>query len=340
MPKENQALRRVAILVASLDMQTADALLAQMPGEQADLVRQTILELGDVDPAEEREVIDDFFRNGPPASKQGLGGSEFDRQASRRPARATAPTTTPAPAPMRPSIPSMRDDEPFTFLHEADNEKLTLLLLDERPQTIALVVSHLPEDRAVVVLGNLPAAIQAEVIRRWVDLEDADPEILREVGRGLQSRITSQAIDDDRHTLGLARVGRILAAAAPRLKHQILTNLEAYDADLAAHLGPRRLDFEDLEQFDDASLATLLKASDPQVAILALAGARGSLVERVVRNLPPREAKILRRSLDHLGPTRISDVEQAQETMARLAEKLEAEGRVSGVRGMALSLAS
>ena len=325
-------------MVASLDMQTADALLAQMPGEQSDLVRQTILELGDVDPVEEREVIDDFFRNGPPANKQGLGGTEFDRQPPRRPVRATAPT--PAPAPMRPSASTMRDDEPFTFLREADNAKLTLLLLDERPQTIALVVSHLPEDRAVIVLGNLPAAIQAEVIRRWVDLEDADPEILREVGRGLQSRITSQAIDDNRHSLGLARMNRILAAAAPRLKHQILTNLEAYDADLAAHLGPRRLDFEDLEQFDDASLAVLLKASDPQVAILALAGARGSLVERVVRNLPPREAKILRRSLDHLGPTRISDVEQAQETMARLAEKLEAEGRVSGVRGMALSLAS
>ena len=192
----------------------------------------------------------------------------------------------------------------------------------------------------MAVLARLPAAIQAEVVRRWVDLEEADPEILREVGRGLQSRITSQTASEDRHALGLARVARILASSSSKFTHQILTNLEAYDADLAAHLGPRRLDFDDLEQFDDASLATLLKAADPQVAILALAGARGGLVDRVVRNLPPREAKILRRSLDHLGPTRISDVEQAQESLARLADKLEAEGRVSGVRGMALSLAS
>jgi flagellar motor switch protein FliG len=333
MPKANQAIRRAAILVASLDMHLADALLAQMPGEQADLVRRTIVELGDVDPGEEREAIDEFFRNGPPVNQRDFGGVELDRPPTFRPARAAAPP------PRSPALPK-REDEPFRFLHEADNEKLTVLLLDERPQTIALVVSHLPEDRAVAVLASLPAAIQAEVVRRWVDLEEADPEILREVGRGLQSRITSQAASDDRRTLGLARVARILAAASPKFSHQILTNLEAYDSDLAAHLGPRRLDFDDLEQFDDASLTTLLKAADPQVAVLALAGARGRLVDRVVRNLPSREAKLFRRSLDHLGPTRISDVEQAQETLARLAEKLEAEGRVSGVRGMALSLAS
>jgi len=335
MPKDHHAMRRAAILVASLDMQTADALLAQMSGEQADLVRRTIIELGDVDLAEEREVIDEFFRNGPPASQRDNGGIELDRSPTRRPARAAVSPSLPRPTPQPP-----RDDEPFRFLHEANNERLASLLLDERPQTIALVVSHLPESRAVAVLAALPAAIQAEVIRRWVDLEEADPEILREVGRGLQSRITSQALDDNRHTLGLARVARILAAAGSKLKHQILTNLEAYDSELAAHLGPRRLEFDELEQFDDASLATLLKSADPQVAILALAGARGSLVDRVVRNLPPREAKLLRRSLDHLGPTRISDVEQAQEDLVRLAEKLEAEGRVSGVRGMALSLAS
>ena len=160
--------------------------------------------------------------------------------------------------------------------------------------------------------------MQADVIRRWGDLEKADPDILREVGRGLQSRINLQSQDEHRRTLGLARVARILAEAEPRLKQAILANVEAHDAELAGQLGPRRLEFDDLEQFDDASLATLLKSADPQVAILALAGARASLVQRVIQNLPTRAAKVLRRSLDHMGPTRISDVEQAQENLRSL----------------------
>ncbi len=335
MPNEDRALRRAAILIASLDTSTADALLAQMPDGQADLVRRAIMELGDVDPDEERRVIDEFMRNGSSRAPRNAVDAELVRTTANRPPRSVPPATA-----VPPSFATRPEDEPFRFLHEADNEKLARLLSDERPQTIALVISHLPEDRAVTTLSLLPASMQADVIRRWGDLEKADPDILREVERGLQSRINLQFQDEHRRTLGLERVARILAEAEPRLKQAILANVEAHDAELAGQLGPRRLEFDDLEQFDDASLATLLKSADPQVAILALAGARASLVQRVIQNLPTRAAKVLRRSLDHMGPTRISDVEQAQENLAELADKLEAEGKIRGIRGVELSLAS
>ena len=99
MPNEDRALRRAAILVASLDTSTADALLAQMPGEQADLVRRTIVELGDVDPAEERAVIDEFFRNGSSGDRSNSRSMPtLVRTTANRPPRSVPPATAVPPS--------------------------------------------------------------------------------------------------------------------------------------------------------------------------------------------------------------------------------------------------
>jgi flagellar motor switch protein FliG len=55
--------------------------------------------------------------------------------------------------------------------------------------------------------------------------------------------------------------------------------------------------------------------------VLALAGADASFVERAMGCLPARQARLLRRALKHLGPTRLSDVQEAQQALSGLAEQ-------------------
>ena len=81
---------------------------------------------------------------------------------------------------------------PFGFLHEAEEENLAQLLAGERPQTIALVLSHLPAERAGDVLARFAPVQQVEVVRRLVDLENSDPEALHDVERALESRLSQQ----------------------------------------------------------------------------------------------------------------------------------------------------
>lgn len=326
-----ESLRKAAILVASLDPQTVDVLLDQMPEEDAALVRRMVVDLDEIDPQEQNDVIDEFFRIGPFSEPStSAGGVELDEGLARRIAAGRT----------MPEFPDRSGETPFRFLHEATSEKLSPLLAGEHPQTIALVLSHLPPQRAVGVVGALPSSLQADVIRRLVDLDEADPEILREVERGLESRIWEQIRHERRRAAGMAAMNSILDAAEPRLKDTILSNLAQHDHHLAGKFHRRTLEFADFERLSHAALAVILEAADPEIAMLALAGAPPALVTRILTQLPPKAAKQLRRSLDHLGPTRLSDVEEAQQHLAQLALKLEAEGRLELPRTLHMSFAA
>ena len=105
---------------------------------------------------------------------------------------------------------------PFDFLREAEDEKLASLLGSERPPTVALVLSHFPPERAGEVLSRLTPALQAEIVRRLIDLENTDPETLREVERALEARWSRQFADEQRRAAGPEAIAKILAACDPR----------------------------------------------------------------------------------------------------------------------------
>ncbi len=164
---------------------------------------------------------------------------------------------------------------PFRFLQQAEADKLVKILGSERPQTIALVLSHLPPEQAGAVLVRFAPAAQVEIIRRLVDLEETHPEILREVGHALEARLSEQVRMQRRRVAGLAAVEGILEASGSQVSTQIFENLAALDRPLADKLGPERLEFSELACQDDQTLATLLTAAGRELWMLALVGAAG-----------------------------------------------------------------
>lgn len=350
MKDRQQNIRKAAILVASLDQDSADMLLGQMSMDQAATVREAIDELGPIDPEEQNEVIEEFFRIGPLVPEKQPAGIELDIRSTRhlkRPQREVEPPVyTSRETPLRQNTP------PFRFLHESSPSVLAPLLQREHPQTVAVVVSHLPPERAARVLGALPPALQAEVARRLIDLEQADPEILREVERGLETWLSEQARSVERRSAGMTALNNILAAADREVTQDIIDNLRVHDRQLASRLAPATkrptfvqepqpaaMTFADVAELDDASLALVLRTAASEIVLLALAGAPATFVERVTRRLPPREARILRHSLDNMGPTRLSDMEEAQRQLADIASQLEETGQL-GRRNRGLSLAA
>ena len=158
-------------------------------------------------------------------------------------------------------------------LREAEDEKLARLLAGERPQTIALVLSHLSARQAGGVLARLQPNLQTEVVRRLVDLEETDPAILQEVEQALESRLSQQVPMQRRRVAGLQAMGGILQASESDVRLQILDNLAAHDRALAERLGPPPMEFDDLADLDDATLAEVFRAAEPQWIMPALLGA-------------------------------------------------------------------
>jgi len=353
MNPQDHGIRRVAILVASLDQAAADAMLERLGPEQARHVRQTIVDLGQIDAREQRRVIEDFFRAGPGLPEDYPPGVELDAgtaRAGHRPkvgpeawsewslARKLAmPQPRPASGQPSPSLPA--DPRPFRFLHEAEAEKLARVLAGERPQTIALVLSHLPPEQAGGVLARLQPALQVDVIRRLVDLEETEPEILREVERGLQSRLSQQVQMQRRRVAGLQAVSGILDASGDLVAEQILDNLAVHDQPLAEKLSLPALRFEDLAHLSDAALAAVFQAAEPALAMTALVGAPPELIDRILRRFAVPEAKTVRHKLDHPGPIRLSDVEGARQQVADLARRLARQGRIQLPNPMSLAAA-
>jgi flagellar motor switch protein FliG len=318
-------LRKAAMLVASLDERNAEALLAQMTPTQVQAVRHAIETLGPIDAGEQHNVIEEFFRVGPLVPCKQPSGIELD---DRLPERLSISRTSEKAA----SELASSNTTPFRFLHEAPAHLLTPFLEREHPQTVAVVVSHLPVERAAEILAGLSAELQIEVARRLIDLDEADPEILHEVEQGLEAWLGQQVRGDRRRAAGLAALNNILGAATLQTKQHILANLTRHDRELAAQLkvpSLRVMTFAEVEQLDSAALSVVLQHASRDLLVLALAGSGLGFAERVFELCEPAEAAALTAALRNLGPTRLSDVEHAQRELAEVARQLEVRGEIA-----------
>ncbi len=318
-------LRKAAMLVASLDERNAQALLAQMTPAQSQAVKRAIETLGPIDAGEQHDVIEEFFRVGPLVPGKQPSGIELDDRLPKR-------LSISRPDHTEPFAGSDVERRRFRFLLEAPPHCLTPFLEREHPQTVAVVVSHLPAERAAEVLAGLSGELQIEVARRLIDLDEADPEILRDVELGLENWLGQQVRDEQRRTAGLAALKNILGAATPETKHHILANLGRQDRQLANQLKEPRtptMTFAELEQLDTAPLSVVLSHAPRELLVLALAGSGLNFAERVFALCEPAESATLTEALRNLGPTRLSDVEQAQHDLAQLACELEIRGEIA-----------
>jgi flagellar motor switch protein FliG len=218
------------------------------------------------------------------------------------------------------------------ILEEAEPDALVSFLEREHPQAIALVVAHLSPARAGHILARLPAALQTDVVRRLVDLEETDPHVLREVELAIESWFHKKRPTRPRMA-GVAAVSAILSASEGSARRQILNNLTIHHRGLAQKLVPapkpiRKFSFAEICRWPIKYLADVVLAADRRNAALALAGASAALVADLLQCLEHDEADSLSRRLTNLGPLRLTDIDRAQDTLADFASRLYGEGRI------------
>jgi len=224
---------------------------------------------------------------------------------------------------------------PFGLLRKTDSRRIARILDGESPQTIALVLSHLAARQAGEVIVGLAPGVQADVAGRLVDLEQTEPEVLREIERSLASRLAEQVPMQPRRVAGLKAVGAILEASRAAVGRQILSALAAHDESLAAELGAYvkeetpLLSLGDLARLDRAAQAELCQEAGDELLALALVGVPDELAGRLLAGLPRERAEAVRRLLDCPRPMRLSDVDAARAELIELAQTLIVEGRLS-----------
>lgn len=314
-------IRKAAILLDSLDEPTADVLLGQMPPELAVRVCGARADLGDVAAGEREQVLAEFLDAGlrPARVPPGQRADTDDEEPADAAAAASTLRLVPAPDRTREAVPATAPaDDPAAALASG--------LAREDARTICLVLTHLPPARAADLLQRLPPERQAEVLQCLAQRELPPAEIRGDRGREARPLQLGPANETpfsapvpadhrlDGHPLPLARPGEQRDGTMPG---------EAEPGE-----GPLLTDFDDLVRLEDAALARVFRAAEPQLVLLALSGANRELIERIVRHLPAAAGRTLRRQIATVGPTRLRDIELAQQQLAELAGQMCREGLI------------
>jgi flagellar motor switch protein FliG len=217
---------------------------------------------------------------------------------------------------------------PFAFLQKAESENLLTFIQEEHPQTIALIICHLGHHKAAEILAGLPVQKQIEVIKRIANMEQTNPEVIREVEQGLESRLSNMLMQSMEKSGGIPTVAEILNLADRATEKAIMEGLEAEDPELVEEIRRLMFVFEDILLVDDRGIQAILKEIDNDELALALKTASPELQEKIFKNMSERAAALIKEDMQYMGPVRVSDVEAAQQRIVDIVRRLEDAGEI------------
>jgi flagellar motor switch protein FliG len=218
-------------------------------------------------------------------------------------------------------------------LEMVDAKSLATFLVSEHPQTVAVILAHLEPEKKGEVLKRLPEALQAEVVLRMANLEHVDPELIAEIDKVLKNQLSNTASVEQGTLGGVQPVAEMLNVMDKNTETSIMSRLEEKDPLLAEEIRKLMFVFDDIAKIDDRGIQALLKEIANDKLLLALKTASEEIKTKVFKNLSQRAAEMLREDLSNMGPSRLSDVEGAQQEIVNTARRLEAEGKILIARG-------
>jgi flagellar motor switch protein FliG len=218
-------------------------------------------------------------------------------------------------------------------LELVDTRTLANFLINEHPQTIALICAHLPVEKKVDVLRKLPEGLQAEVVLRVANLDFVSPELIAQLDDVLKTELSTLGSIDTQQLGGVEPIADMLNLMDKNTEKNIMARVEEKDPELAEEIRKLMFVFEDVIYVDDRGIQELLKNVDNTKLVIALKTAPDEVKAKLFKNMSNRAATLLKEDLDAMGPTKISDVEKAQQEIVMQLKDLEAKCKALISRG-------
>lgn len=223
--------------------------------------------------------------------------------------------------------------KPFDFIRRTDPTHLVNFIQNEHPQTIALILSYLDPQKAATILAALNTDLQADIMRRIATMDRTSPEILREVERVLERKLSTLSSEDFTSAGGIDTVVAIINNADRTTERNIIETLEEDDPDLAEEIKKKMFVFEDIITLDDKSIQKVMRNVDNNDLSKALKSVDPEVQDKIFRNMSKRAAQMLRDDMEFMGPVRLKEVEEAQQKIVSVIRKLEEQGEIVVARG-------
>ena len=314
--------QKSAILMMLLGEEEAAEILKNLSPKEVQHLGGAMYSVRNTDQETVNAVLDEFLAIIKKQTSLGLGAGNYIRNVLNRAlgedkAQSVLSRITPASS-----------ERPIEILDWMDGRSIAELLQDEHPQIIALIISYLDYSQASDVLNLLPEDLQPEIVQRIATLETVDPEALRELELVMQMKFKANTSLRSTKVGGVKAAAKIMNFTKVELEGPLLEGVSAIDAELALKIQDNMFTFANLSALENRSIQVLMRNVDSDQLMVALKGADELVKDKFMDNMSQRAKVMFVDEMEAKGPIRITDVDEAQKTIMRLARKLSDAGEL------------
>jgi flagellar motor switch protein FliG len=327
--QQTAPLRKAAILLITLGEEASAELMQQLSHSEVRRLCEETTRVKEISGEQTETVLQEFYQLTTDAKDRRSGGLEFVQRILARVMGPDSAKKLLAEA-ANPVVAGFAKLEPLV---KADVAQVARSLRSEHPQTIALIISHLPADQAVSLLTELPAELRGEVAIRMARLDQIAPEVVAQIAEAVGEKF-GRAAGINREAYGGVRiVADLFNRLDPAISQEILQKMETSNPDTADQIRKIMFVFDDVLKLDDMAMAEINSRVDRKTLVLALKGTSDQMKEHFTKKMSSRAREMFLEDLEVLGPVKLRDVEAAQQEVIATVRQLEQEGVISSRGG-------
>ena len=313
---------KIAILLVQLGEDVTSAIFANMDIETITEISKYIAANKTVEKAVAGAVLEEFYAIFQSGQFITSGGLEYARELLYR-------TLGPEEAKkvLEKLSKSMQNQQNFAYLSKIKPQQLADFIVNEHPQTIALILAHMDATEAAETLQYFPDELRSEVAMRMAKLGDISPSVIKRVSAVLESKLESLA-SYKVEVGGPRAVADVFNRLGTKAAKATLAQIEQIDEELAQQIKEMMFTFEDIVTLDKNAITEILKAIDKADLMLALKSAPEELKEKFFSAMSERAREAFIEEMQFMGPVKMKDVEAAQRRIVEVVNQLAEAGTI------------
>ena len=307
---------RAAVLLLLLGEQEAANIIKYMDPKEVQRIGAAMVSAADMSQEAVNFVLDEFVSTLKNQTSLGLGTSDYVEDVLRR-----ALGEDKAASVMGRILPGQAS-KGLDILKWMDARAIADMVRNEHPQVIAIILSVLEFEVAADVLQFLPQAVRPEIMQRVAALETVQPAAMLELESIMKKQFSNNSSARSSSVGGVKQAAKIMNFVKVDMESQIMQGLSNLDEDIMLQIQDNMFTFENLVDVDNRAIQTIMRNVDQDLLMTALKGASEFVKEKFFDNMSSRARVMFIDDMEAKGPLRISDVEEAQKGIMRIARKL------------------
>mgnify|MGYP002578394198 FL=1 len=324
---EMDGIQKAAILLITLGPEKAAVVFKHLKEDEIEQLTLEIANTRSVTPAQKEQVLNEFYEVCLAQQYIAEGGIGYAKDLLQK-----ALGESKAQEVLGKLTASLQV-RPFEFIRKTEASQILNFIQDEHPQTIALILSYLSPQQAAGIISSLTPDKQTDVAKRIAMMDRTSPDVIKEVERVLERKLSSLVNQDYTIVGGVDAVVNILNTVDRSTEKHIMESLEIEEPELADEIRKKMFVFEDILSLDNRAIQRVLRDVDNHDLALALKGATEEVQNVILNNLSSRLASMIKEDMEYMGPVRMKDVEDAQQKIVNIIRKLEDSAEIVISRG-------